>query len=148
MSDYEFDIPMPKEHAKLLLNILELAKKNNVFSVHYSFHPAQDRKSCRLQFDIGDITTELQQLPEDPLPGFEVLGLVKFTEESRVFLTPKAFKWAAYQKKSRLGKWWARLPGNVKDVMIFISFILSLVGVIISSYLAYLQILERLKPVP
>ena len=78
---------------------------------------------------------------EDPVPGFEVLGFVKITDEHNIFLTPKVFKWADYENKTRLGKWWTRLPNTVKDFMIAFSFLASLV-------LAILQILELLKILP
>jgi hypothetical protein len=78
------------------------------------------------------------ELSENPILGFELLGLVKITSDHTFFLLPRAFNWAAYERKSRLGKWLVRLPNIIKDFMIALSFFASLVLVI-------LQILEHFK---
>ena len=143
MSDYEYDIPMPGNYRQLLLKLVEQSQKRKTLT-------ARGFIVCDLQwqFSMGNEIWTVDNIQGNPIMSFDCFGLISLYYQEQFTLTPNAFKWAAYQKKSRLEKWWARLPGNVKDVMIIISFILSLVGVILSSYLAYLQILEKLKPVP
>jgi hypothetical protein len=141
MSDFEFDFPMPKQQKKLLLDIIRMARKNNVLSSHFS--SSLDINGI---YHIGAYFNNTDrvsiELPENPAPAFEMLGLVKYDEENNsVVLTPKAFKWAAYESKNWFTKFLARLPSRAKDLMIFIAFMLSLV-------LTILQILESIKSTP
>lgn len=142
MGHFEFDIPFPKEQKELFLRLVSEARKCSVLSVNYYVHRPDDPPYF-LDFVFDAKNSIETNLPEDPVPGFEVLGLVRITGEHNIFLTPKAFKWADYEKKNRFLKWWIRLPNVLKDIMLVIAFILSLV-------LTILQILEKFKtsPVP
>src|SRR5688572_20060536 len=108
MSNSIYDIPMPTEQKELLLELVGQAQKYQVLSVHYSGHP-DDNAIYHLTFYCVLEDRIARDWPENPVPGFEVLGLVKITGKSFV-LTPQIFKWAAYQNKSKFGKWWVRLP--------------------------------------
>lgn len=138
MIDSIYDIPFPQQQKELLLELIQQARKHHVLSVHYGPHPDADgiyhlTFYCVLEDRLG------RDWPEDPVPGFEALGLIKMTRQSTFFLTPKAFKWADYEKKNRILKWWVRLPDRIKEFMIVFSFVVSLI-------LVLLQIWEKIRP--
>jgi hypothetical protein len=140
MSNFEFDIYLPQEQKILLLEIVKKAKKCNGLSVAYYIHkPNNPPYYLSLVFNSENEISK--ELPEDPVPGFEVLGLVKITDEHNIFLTPKLFAWADYQSKNRFMRWWARNLSNTKDIILAISFTLSLI-------LTILQIYQALSPSP
>jgi len=136
MSDLEYDIPMPVNYRLLLLKLVDQSIKEQTLT-------ANGFVVCDLQwqFSIGKEVWTVDNIQGNPIISFDCLGLIILYNNNQFTLTPIAFKWAAYQKKSRLGKWWARLPGNVRDVMLAISFILAL-------GLTILQILQALKIIP
>jgi hypothetical protein len=140
MSDYEYEIPMPDNYRQLLLEIIGLMEKGKTTTIDYWTTIPEPTH----HFSIGVDTLD-RNFMDNPMFCFDCYGLAKYYEAKALgkiyILTPKAFKWAAYQKKSRLGKWWARLSGNVKDIMLAISFLLAL-------GLTVLQILQALKIIP
>jgi len=124
MNEYEFDLPLPKQQKALLLNLVKGAKKHEVMTVHFFLH-TPDGFLYYLDFPFSDKEEIKTQMSENPIPGYEVLGLVKYDEEKQlIYLTPKAFKWANYEDKNRFGKFWARQ--SLKDIMLGIAFVLSL----------------------
>jgi hypothetical protein len=139
-SEFEYDIHLPKEQKTLLLEIVKKAKKCDVLSVAYFVHKPNN-PPYYLSFVFNSKNEINEELPEDPVPGFEVLRLVKITDTHSIFLTPKIFAWADYQNKNRLMRWWARNLSNTKDIILAIAFILSLV-------LTILQIYQALTPSP
>jgi len=125
MSDYEFDLPLPKQQKTLLLNLVKGAKKCEVMTVHFFMH-TPDGFLYHLDFPFTEKEEIQIQMSENPIPGYEVLGLVKYDEAKQlVYLTPKAFKWANYESKSWFGKFWARQ--SLKDIMLGVAFVLSLI---------------------
>jgi hypothetical protein len=146
MDDYEFDIPLPDEHKKLLLNLVDKAKKYHVLSFYFDCRGSAGSFLYYLSFifsaDAGIKDSKDIELPENPILGFEILGFVKYDEEKHtVFLTPKLFKWASYEKKNRFGKFWVKLPNIIKDLMLVIAFMLSLA-------LTAIEILQKFKVLP
>ena len=141
MSNFEFDFHLPKLHKALLLEIVKLARKHNVISINYSsWQTMNNVYSISVHFDKADNIS--MDLPEDPAFAFDVLEFVKYDEESHIIvLKPKAFKWADYENKNPFIKFLVRLPSAVRDIMIFIAFVLSLA-------LTILQILQSLQPTP
>jgi len=71
------------------------------------------------------------KLQENPLPGFEVLGLIKKIDEHSLFLTPKLFMWTEYEQKNQFMKWIDRNPNLARDVLLALSILLSLVLLIL-----------------
>ena len=138
MSDYEYDIPMPENYRQLLLKLVDQSKKERTTTVKYTHL----KESSHIH--VGNAHWE-ETFIDNPFLSLDCYDLVKIyitsNSQDLYVLTPKAFKWAAYQMKNRVEKWWARLPGNIKDVMLAISFILAL-------GLTALQILQALKVIP
>jgi len=146
MDNLEFDLPLPKMQRELLLNLVKKAKKHNVLSAPVFKHSTGDGEYY-LHFifieDEKDDSLEVK-LHENPIQGFEVLGFVVRdveTKDETIFFTPKLFKWSDYENKNWFLKFLARLPSKVKDFMIVVAFVLSLI-------LTVLQILQSLKPAP
>ena len=137
MSRFEFDIPIPKEQKELLLRLVCEARKCSVLSVGYFVHKP-DEPPYYLDFVFSAENSIEITLPEDPVPGFEVLGFVKITGEHSIFFTLKVFSWADYEKKNQFLKWWIRHSNVLKDIMLITAFLLSLA-------LTILQILEKFK---
>jgi hypothetical protein len=141
MSDFEFNFHMPEQQKKLLLDIVKLARKNNVLSIRYSAS-LDNQFIYHVSVYFNDADRIYLNLSENPAFAYDVLGLIKYDSEKHIFvLTPKAFNWADYENKRWVPKFLAKLPSKVKDFMIFIAFILSLA-------LTVLQILESLKSTP
>jgi hypothetical protein len=143
MSNYEFDLPIPKQHKELLLSLVDKAKKYNVLSARFFSHTSND-VSYIVDFVFSDEEKGHIEInfPENPLPSFEVLGFIHYEEKQRtVIFTPQLFKWAKYEKKNTIGKFWMRLPEAIKDLMLAIAFILSLA-------LTIIEILQNLKIIP
>jgi len=126
---------LPKEQKLLLLDIVRMSKKSNVLSVTYFVHKPNN-PPYSLSFAFNSTNNIDIDLPEDPIPGFEVLGLVKITDQHSIFLTPKVFKWVNYENKNRFAKWWERNMSNTKDIILAISFVLSLALTILQIYQA------------
>ena len=141
MSDFEFNFSIPGQQKKLLLDIVRMARKHNVLSVRYSASlDVQFIYHISVYFD--DVDRVSLNLTENPALSYDVLGLIKYDQDKHVFvLTPKAFRWADYENKNWLLKFFARLPSWIKDFMIIVEFLLSLA-------LTIFQILESLKPNP
>jgi hypothetical protein len=142
MSEFEYEIPLPKEQKTLLLEIVKKAKKCDILSIAYFVHKPNNPPYA-LSFIFNTENEINVNLPEDPVPGFEVLGLAKITDKHSIFLTPKIFKWADYESKNKLTKWWARNLSNTKDIVLAISFVLSLALTILQIYQALGTSLEK-----
>ena len=121
--EYQYDLPLPDKQKELLLKLVKEAKQQGVLSAWYGIHKPDD-PPYYLHFVLGNEKIKVEFL-EDPTPGFEVLGLIKQTDEHTIFLTPKVFKWAKYERKNCLLKWAERNPNIIRDVFLAISFLLS-----------------------
>jgi hypothetical protein len=143
MSYYEFDLPIPLPQKELLLNFVDKAKKYSVLSAHFFLHTPNDISyTLVFAFSDGEKGEISVVLPENPVPSFEILGFVHYDEKQKtIILTPKLFKWAEYEKKNKIGKFWMRLPEAIKGTMLVIAFILSLI-------LTIIEILQNLKIIP
>ena len=143
MPDYEYDIPMTEDYQQILLKLVEQSKKLKTLTATGSLSPDKT-----WQFDQAGEHWKTGAISGDPLVSFDCLELIKIygnlnrPMDHPFILTPKAYKWAEYQKKNRIGKWWARLPGNVKDIMLAISFLLSQAMTIIQ----FLQAIKVIGP--
>ena len=84
MPNYEYDIPFPKQQKELLLGLVKQARKCNVLSMMYFIHKPND-PPFSLSFVVNAENSVDISLFEDPIPGFEVLGLVKVTNEHTIF---------------------------------------------------------------
>ena len=60
------------------------ARKCSVLSMNYYVHKPNEPPYV-LAFDFDAKNSIEIELPEDPVPGFEVLGLVKITGEHNIF---------------------------------------------------------------
>ncbi len=123
MNDDVFDIPLPTAHKKLLLELVKKASTAGVMSLSFMW-----QTSNSFQYDLEFLINEKEnlqyKLSENPIPGFEVLGFMKYNEEKQIiFLTPKLLKWAKYEKQNQVGKFFTR--HSLKDFMIALSVILS-----------------------
>ena len=141
MNDFEFDLPLPKSHKNLLIDLVKMARKHSVLSLHY-FCSTNIKGECGIDTGFDDNDRIDLRLPEDPALAFELLEFLKYDQEKYIVtLLPRALKWADYKNKNWFLKFLTRLPGTVKDFMIFVAFILSLA-------LTVLQIFQSLKPAP
>lgn len=138
MSEFEYEIPIPKEQKILLLEIVNKARKQGILSIMFFVHKPND-PPYTLSFVFNPTSEITVNLSENPIPGFEALGFVKIIGDHNIFLMPKIFKWADYERKNSFLKWLSRLPNVVKDLMLATAFILALV-------LTILQIYEIVKP--
>lgn len=125
MTEFQYDIPLPINQRELLLNIARLSKQNDILSVGYSVH-ANNGPPYKIVYKMGEENIEAE-FQENPIPGFEVLGLIKTIDEHTIFLSPKLFKWAEYEQKTQFMKWVARNPNIARDVLLAISILLSLI---------------------
>ena len=141
MSNFEFDFPWPQQQKKLLLDIVKLAREHNVLSIPYS-SSLDSNYVHHISVVLDNMVHIGLDLSEDPALAFEMLGFIKYDEETSIIvLTPKVLRWADYENKNRFLKFLARLPSKVKDFMIFVAFVLSLA-------LTVLQILQSLNQTP
>lgn len=124
MAEYQYDIPLPKMQRELLLRLARESRQRDILSVGYEIHK-HNNPPYRLDLTLGEEKIE-SDFSENPVPGFEVLGLVKSTDKHTLFLTPKLFKWAEYEQKSGFMKWVARNPNLARDVLLAVSILLSL----------------------
>ena len=125
MKDYEYDIHLPSEQKKILLKLVSLSEQHKILSFEYAIHKPNE-PPYTLSFFISD---EDFTLYEDPIPGFEVLEFVQQTSSEgslhTIFLKPKLFKWVKYENKNGIMKWIERNSNLFRDVVVTISFILS-----------------------
>ena len=82
MSDFELEITMPDEYRKLLLELVNSAKKEKVISVIWVVH-VTNTPIFYLSYTIGQKQINDLQFPEDPMPGFEALGFFKKLEQEK-----------------------------------------------------------------
>jgi len=133
---YKYDFPMPKNYRGLLLDIVEISNREQSSTGQWY------KKVAGITLYIGKNQSEFPEISGDPMLAFHALNLIGIVEKteklSTYVLKPDAFDWANYQNKKALGKWFERLPGQVKTLMLFISFILSVI-------LAYFQIANYLS---
>jgi len=129
MSTYKYDIPMPEEYKKDLLDIVEFSKQKHSLSGKWYISPRE------MSVYIGGSQKNYPGVSGDPFLSFGALGLVEITGRTETLcefvLKPRAFYWANYQQKTRFGKCLERFPGNVRDIAIAVAFILSVVLTII-----------------
>jgi hypothetical protein len=124
MNTFQINLPLPQKQKELLLQLASESRQRNVLSVGYHIEK-HEKPPYDLTFTVG--AEEIQaELMEDPIPGFEVLGLVKKTDEHTLFLTPNLYEWADYEHKSGFMKWVYRNPNIARDVLLAISVLLSL----------------------
>lgn len=134
MSTYKYDIPMPEEYKKLLIEIVKHSRQNR--SLTYSWVETLNG-SISWVGEAGGVEKKFTDtVIGDPFQSFRVLGMMEIREVedqvTRTFiLKPNAFEWANYQKKTPVGKWLERLPGNVRDIAIAVAFIFSVALTII-----------------
>ncbi len=141
MSEYEYDIPMPENYRQLLLKLVNQSRELSTLTASYFF--TLDG-SINIRMGHGEGGWRTDQISGDPILSFDCFGLVKiYGDQNEHFtgftLTAKTFKWANYEKKTPIGKWFAKY--NVKDFVIGIAFVLS-VG------LTIVQILQALRVIP
>jgi hypothetical protein len=141
MADFEFDIPIPDEYTQMLLDIIKEAKKHKTLTIHISQVGWNKVGGANYQIGFPGKDKMYSEQGGNPIASFAALGFLEQpADDPKIyFLTAKAYKWAKYQQKSQLGKWFARVPGYIKDTMLFIAFILSVA-------LTILQIIEKLHP--
>jgi hypothetical protein len=124
MTIYEYDLPLPHKQKELLMRLAKESEQRDLLSVEYVIQK-HNKPPYNLSFIIREEEIKVD-LFEDPVPGFEVLGLVKRTDEHTLFLTPKLFKWADYEQKNQFMKWVARNPNLARDALLAISILLSI----------------------
>ncbi len=102
MNDDVFDIPLPTAHKKLLLELVKKASTAGVMSLSFMW-----QTSNSFQYDLEFLINEKEnlqyKLSENPIPGFEVLGFMKYNEEKQIiFLTPKLLNGQNMKSKIKL----------------------------------------------
>ena len=141
MSDFEFDFSIPSQQKKLLLDIVKLARRHSVLSIRYSAI-LDNQFTYHILAYFDDADRLFLNLTENPAFSYDVLGLIKYDQDKHTFiLTPKAFRWADYENKNWFLKFLARFPKWIRDFMIIVAFLLSLV-------LTVFQILENVNATP
>lgn len=129
MTEFQYDIPLPKEQRELLLNLARISKQNDILLARYTVQK-RDEPPYPIVFHMGKENIEAE-FQEDPVPGFEVLGLVKKIDEHTLFLAPKLFRWVDYEQKSRFMQWVERNPNIARDVLLAISILLSVIFILL-----------------
>lgn len=129
MTEYQYDLPLPDKQKELLLQLAKTSRQLSILSAEYTIHK-HNKPPFKLSLTLGDETIKAELL-EDPVPGLEVLGLIKRTDEHTIFLMPKLFKWADYENKNPFMRWVERNPNIARDVLLAISILLSLVLLIL-----------------
>ena len=142
MSDFEFDLPITQEARRFLLDIVKMAEKRNIRSMNYSSSQERGTYTYHVQAFIDGTDSISAALSEKPTAFYETLDFISYDEEKHLItLKPKVFKWAKYENKNRLLRFLARLPNQVKDLMIVVAFVLSL-------GLTVIQIVQAFKTTP
>jgi hypothetical protein len=149
MSHYELDTALPKQQKELLLLLVAKARQYHVTSFHFNIIDS-DGSFLRHFYIIFSADTKINdqlevKLPENRLRAFEILGFLKYDDiANTIYLTPVVFKWADYEKKNRLGKFFAKHP--FKDYMLALSVILSVSLTILQILgLTLLQVIETFR---
>jgi hypothetical protein len=128
---YEFDIEMPADYKQMLLDMVDLSKKTNCLTI--SSHDHYDGKHDNYLISVYDDKFELFA-KGDPIITFQSLGFLQIIHDKewasmglRSFvILPKAFEWSDYQKKNGFRKGLQKLPSTIRDIGLFISFVLSI----------------------
>lgn len=125
--DYEFEIPMSDTYKEILFNIIQLAIRSETLTFWF------EETGSNLVFSIrykDDSRTVFENTFGNPLKYFHEMGLIKITENKAFLVTPKLFRWAAYQKKKPLLKWWER--DGSKNSIAVIALVISIISAIAS----------------
>ncbi|MEN6571415.1 MAG: hypothetical protein ABFD24_06205 [Anaerolineaceae bacterium] len=119
----ELEIPMPNQYKELLLTFVRKSKEQKNLNGVYDYNLVG-----RMFVRIGEEFLEYSGIHGNPFLSFQAIGLIQAIEGpggNFVFM-PLAFKWYEYHTKSDIGKWFIRFFDRSRDVLIAISFILSL----------------------
>ncbi len=127
MDENIFLYPLPESIAKTLISLVEIAERDNILTLPIIELPGTlpGTFAIYLASPTGD-TPILSDLNGSPIASLHHLGLVEKFSGNSVFLYPTAFKRAKYEKKSRIGKWFYRSFHSSRDLILGISFTLSL----------------------
>jgi len=125
----ELEIPMPDEYKELLLSIvLESKKQKTLQGIYICLDQG-------LSFvGIGNSRVMNDSIQGNPFLSYSALGMIQ-TQGARdnVFvLMPFAFKWYDYQKKKGITKFLLKVMDKARDIIIAISFVLSMALTIVS----------------
>jgi hypothetical protein len=126
MTSLELSDPLPKPIAEVLVELVKRARRDQTLDVLCFIHTPDD---VRYYISIGDDEGDevAMEIPKgDPVTSLEKLGYLVRQDQAHVFLLPTAFRRADYERKNRLSKWLARTIDNGRDVLLAISFVLSL----------------------
>lgn len=142
MTYFELDIPMPDHYRDSLIKIVEASKRLRTLS----FSTQRPVGSQIITVIIGDEPIDIPSYRDNPIKAYVTLDLLHEVTDIKsngivdvsYYITPKAYRWYEYQRRGKIGKWFARLPSYIRDGMIGIAFILSLI-------LTILQIAELVR---
>lgn len=142
MADFELDIPMPDHYRESLIRIVKFSKELKTLS----FSTQRPVGSPIINVIIGGEPINVPSNQDNPIKAYVTLDLLHEVTDIKsngivdvsYYITPKAYRWYEYQRRGKIGKWFARLPSYIRDGMIGIAFILSLI-------LTILQIAELVR---
>ncbi len=127
MESLDLSDPLPKSVTKILIALVDRAKRDQSFDVPCATH-SPDGSFYYILIGDGTDADNLQfEIPKgDPVTSLEKLGYLEIQERGYVFLLPSAFRRAKYERKNSFGKFVDRTMENGRDVLLGISFVLSL----------------------
>lgn len=123
---YEYDLPMPETYKAFLLSVVSDAIEAKTMTVNFTRTATTIPGMHCYYLSIGGCSREFK-ITGKPVESLNCLGLIKIFDSENFFLTPKSIEWAEYQRKNPFGKFIAKLPSTVKDLMLVIAFILSII---------------------
>jgi hypothetical protein len=133
MADYSFlSYPMPPHVRDALLTAVEIARHDEVLTITYSeTHNDQQRGRYDLLLQGSPTSKRILQIPGHTIRSLELLGFIEQCAHVTFFLTPQAFDWADYQKKSSLCKLLTRASVHTRDIVLGATTTLTLVLLIL-----------------
>jgi len=120
VSEYSFlAYPLPAGVSRFLEAAVELATQDEVLTVQWMISRESPRRygAKDYQLDAGTHRADIENLLGSPAESLEHLGFIDLFGTNAFFLTAQAFKWADYQRRSPVGKWFARLSIGTRDVV-------------------------------
>ncbi len=126
MESLNLSDPLPKSVAKILVALVDRAQRDETFDVLCATHSPDGLYYYVLIGDGTDDSAQFEIPKGDPITSLEKLGYLETQENGHVFLLSSAYHRAKYERKNRFGKWIDRTIENGRDILLGISFTLSL----------------------
>lgn len=136
---------LPSPLARLLLALVDVAERNEVYSLFCTSCQSVEESGAwdlMIRDDTRQDDVVVPRLRGSPIASLERLGFLERLNKNNVFLYPAAFEQAKYERKSPFGKWLARSLHRGRDVILAISFTLT----ILLTVLKIAEIIATLNP--